>query len=60
MKHTFQNIKIEFKKISWPTRKELMHDIPFFIIVFLLATLFIYLLDSAFNLGVVKILPLIN
>ena len=60
MKHTFQNIKSEFKKISWPTRKDLIHDVPFFIIAFLLATLSIYLLDSAFNFGIMKIISFIN
>lgn len=58
MKVFLKNIKYEFKKISWPTKKEVFKDLIFFVIALSICTIAILGLDSFFNFVVIKIIEL--
>ena len=56
MNKFIKSLKYEFKKISWTTKKDLLRDLPFFIITLIILTLAILAFDSLFNFIVLKII----
>ncbi len=58
MKTFLKNIKYEFKRISWPNRKEIFKDLIFFAIALTICTLCVLGFDSFFNFIVMKIIGL--
>lgn len=58
MNNLMKNIKAEFRKISWPTKENLIKDTRDALIMGAILTLFIFFFDSGFSYIVNYILTL--
>lgn len=52
----FRDLKAEFKKVIWPTRKQLVNNTTIVIICVLLIGACIWILDYLFTMGASKVI----
>jgi preprotein translocase subunit SecE len=55
-----KDARLELKKVSWPSRKELMASTTLVIVVSIMAGLFLGILDVAFSRSVLWIIRLLS
>jgi len=48
----FREVRVEFTRISWPTRRELTDSTMVVIVMVLLVSLFLFLVDRVLAMGV--------
>lgn len=58
-KVSFSDYKAEFKKIVWPSRKDLVKQTATVIVVSIIVGVIIFGMDSAFNVGFSQIVKLL-
>ncbi len=49
VKKFFSDIKGEFKKVSWPSRKQIVNNTAIVIVICVVASLFIFGIDTLFS-----------
>ena len=48
-KQFFKDFKVELKKVSWPTPKQLLNNTTVVVVIVLVTALIVFVLDLAFN-----------
>ena len=54
----FKDVKVELKKVTWPTKKEVVPSCAMVVTLVAIATVFFFIVDAVLAWGVDKILML--
>ena len=56
----FHDVTVEFRKVSWPSRREVMGSTTVVIVVVLVLAVFLYAVDQALSLAVHQLFRIVG